>query len=1089
MFVRKTSIVCLGILACLALIGCAGGGGGGASVSGVTDGPAITSVVSGFMSSLQSGDGKSAQKYLSAKMMLQVSEGSSVGNLTIWDFGTDLSNPADDASFTFTIPKGGIIQPSPDYAEVTAEYFAADGTIMTAFFVLVKVDGAWYIDAISFTSRGTSTINVASYFPLAKGDAREYQVTDLKTNEVTYERTVIDSDPKVIDGKNFYRFSETPSTSGTTTTPITARITSQVDPLDGATGSEYFSNEFGLYFYIDEPNFNGGKPVKYLDSTLYPGMIATGTFTRIIEEENYTIAFQFTVGAVTSFQTPVQTFTALPLTIEWKAYRTGEATVVEARKEMVRLVSGIGQVGLTTYDVDTNQEIKREVIVNGTVGGKTYQEPAATPLQISTTSPLPGATVGTSYSQSLSAQGGTAPYTWVQTTTSLPTGLTLSASGVISGTPTTAQSSTFSVTVTDAKGATDSETFSLTVSTGSTGSTLQITTTTLSNGTPGVAYSQTLAASGGTSPYSWSLSSGVLPSGYTLATTTGIISGTTTATGSYSFSVTVKDSAGATSTSQFTLTVQTATGGPTLTTTSPLPNATLNQSYTLTLEVSGGTSPYAYSQTAGTMPPGVRLSSNRVTGTPTTAGTYNFTIQVRDGAGLTSAKEFQLTVSGATSVSGVMKIEATLVAANRIQVRFFDQSNVATLPEQVAAAAVSNYLLKDTRIKKTDNSDVSVETMADSVTLSGTTADVEFSVAVSALPNWTFRAQNILSAGGTLTVATSPVQILNHVSFLSFKPWSDFGFTTEMKRPFKIRNPGEDGSTATLFFVAPEQISSVQMEETLVNGSVQLGVSTAVTQWFAPQVNPVTNTFFDFLQTGAGSSKSLWSFFGISGSSTKVALQAFQTGSVPTERETSEATSGVVGGMHFDVFDFYTGTATVSATLLAETNQLRAVDLGGSASLSNTSATAVGATVTGMDSNHDGSATAAQIRLVDDQGHIKSTSFPYNSATPAPLTIYTIPGTPVGNKFGLFWMKNLSGNDGQFMYTNAAANKVTLVDTGSGSDIWSIGETSNTDIKGRLNNPRSVTVFASPNYNATSRPYDYWILVSDFDGLSIYRRY
>jgi len=77
--------------------------------------------------------------------------------------------------------------------------------------------------------------------------------------------------------------------------------------------------------------------------------------------------------------------------------------------------------------------------------------PAST-LQIAT--PLPGGVVGVPYKHALTAMGGTAPYTWAITEGELPTGLTLSADGVISGTPTVEDTKTFAVTVTDSSGAT-----------------------------------------------------------------------------------------------------------------------------------------------------------------------------------------------------------------------------------------------------------------------------------------------------------------------------------------------------------------------------------------------------------------------------------------------------------------------------------------------------------------------------------------------------------------------------------------------------------------------------------------------------------
>jgi Rieske Fe-S protein len=143
----------------------------------------------------------------------------------------------------------------------------------------------------------------------------------------------------------------------------------------------------------------------------------------------------------------------------------------------------------------------------------------------------------------------------------LPGGLTLTAaSGAISGTPTASGAFPFSVTVKDSAGNTSpAQSLSITIGAGVT-----ITTTSLPNGTVGVAYGQTLAASGGAPPYSnWTVVSGALPGGLTLTAASGAIGGTPTASGAFPFSVTVKDSAGNTSPAQsltITITVQPVQG-------------------------------------------------------------------------------------------------------------------------------------------------------------------------------------------------------------------------------------------------------------------------------------------------------------------------------------------------------------------------------------------------------------------------------------------------------------------------------------------------------------------------------------------------
>ena len=166
----------------------------------------------------------------------------------------------------------------------------------------------------------------------------------------------------------------------------------------------------------------------------------------------------------------------------------------------------------------------------------------AAPLTITTTS-LPAGTVGSSYNQTVVATGGTTPYAWSLATGSLPAGLTLAPSGAISGTPTTAGTSNFTVSVTDNSTPTKqtaTQALSI-VANPAAAAPLTITTTSLPAGTVGSSYNQTVVATGGTIPYAWSLATGSLPAGLTLAPS-GAISGTPTKQGTYSFTVSVTDS-------------------------------------------------------------------------------------------------------------------------------------------------------------------------------------------------------------------------------------------------------------------------------------------------------------------------------------------------------------------------------------------------------------------------------------------------------------------------------------------------------------------------------------------------------------------
>ena len=154
---------------------------------------------------------------------------------------------------------------------------------------------------------------------------------------------------------------------------------------------------------------------------------------------------------------------------------------------------------------------------------------AQSPLTITTAS-LHAGNVGSTYSSDLSASGGTPPYRWAVTKGSLPPGLTLSGA-TIGGTPTAAGTSDFTVQVTDSGQPAQTKQIALSLVIGP--ALLVITRTSLPTAMVGAPYSQTLSASGGTAPYSWSIASGSLPPGLTLSGAT--ITGTPSAPGSSNF--------------------------------------------------------------------------------------------------------------------------------------------------------------------------------------------------------------------------------------------------------------------------------------------------------------------------------------------------------------------------------------------------------------------------------------------------------------------------------------------------------------------------------------------------------------------------
>ena len=251
--------------------------------------------------------------------------------------------------------------------------------------------------------------------------------------------------------------------------------------------------------------------------------------------------------------------------------------------------------------------------------------PSLGPVTITTTS-LPDATVGTAYSQTLGASGGTPPYTWAVTGT-LPTGLTLNAStGVISGTPTAVATSSFTVNVTDAASGTAKQALSITTAVA-----LTVTPATLPNAVVGTAYTQKFTAAGGKAPYTFALT-GTLPAGFTFTAATATITGTAPAAESGSFTITVTDASSRTVTLSLTLT---ATVAPLSVTPTTLPNATVGVAYTQVLKATGGVAPYTFALTLGNLPNGFTFNpaTATISGTATAAESGNFTITVTDSAG------------------------------------------------------------------------------------------------------------------------------------------------------------------------------------------------------------------------------------------------------------------------------------------------------------------------------------------------------------------------------------------------------------------------------------------------------------------------
>ena len=168
------------------------------------------------------------------------------------------------------------------------------------------------------------------------------------------------------------------------------------------------------------------------------------------------------------------------------------------------------------------------------------------------------------------------------------------------------------------------------------------------SGNGGSAYTHALVASGGASPYTFQVIAGALPDGLSLDAG-GRITGTPTVAGSFPLTVRVTDSSTGTGpfSAQQQYTLQVVAPQIVLAQTA-LPEATHAGVFNQTLTTSGGTAPYTYAITAGGLPQGISLSAGGVfAGTPTEAGRFTFTVEVRDANGFTGAQAYELVVAQA----------------------------------------------------------------------------------------------------------------------------------------------------------------------------------------------------------------------------------------------------------------------------------------------------------------------------------------------------------------------------------------------------------------------------------------------------------
>jgi hypothetical protein len=295
------------------------------------------------------------------------------------------------------------------------------------------------------------------------------------------------------------------------------------------------------------------------------------------------------------------------------------------------------------------------------------------------TSALAGGTIGSGYSQTLQAVGGTSPYTWAVTLGSLPAGLNLNGTtGVISGTPSSNGTSNFTVTATDSASPTPrtaSAALSITIAAGILP--LHITTSgPLVAGVVGSAYPvATLQTTGGVGPFSWAVTGGSLPAGLSLGAPNGIISGLPTTVGTTNFTVTATDAEGTPQTASSSFSIAIAPAAATLSiTTSNLAGGLVGAGlYSQTLQAIGAVLPSSWAVASGSLPVGLALNAATgvISGTPSVVGIAAFTVTATDSTAptpQTASAALTITIADSRSLYDITAIGNAGLAHHHLEV-------------------------------------------------------------------------------------------------------------------------------------------------------------------------------------------------------------------------------------------------------------------------------------------------------------------------------------------------------------------------------------------------------------------------------------
>ncbi|MBF0406890.1 MAG: putative Ig domain-containing protein [Candidatus Riflebacteria bacterium] len=607
-------------ITCLIILGCSGGGSDATGVGGlntvgpVEEGP-IVQRLNFFAKDLAEGNLIAAQSHFSPTFRSNSS--GQLQSLAVYDFGRKIGSSTDNTLFLFEIAPGGITQLSTVDATVKANFIMNDSTRIVLVFQMIKHYGDWLIDDIKVTISSGESFPASTFFPIQSGDYWKFQISDSRIGEIRDFTITVSSESRVIDGKRVVYLECSSAVRQSVGVSSRASI---LNPGGINRLTWGFSNDGGLWNYgalsDSSYSFNDGKPLKILDEQFRAGDIATWTVSEKFGNLVYTKQIVIQVKQPVLINSVFGSVKALTIRFVWHYLNGMSPDGVLAGGEEWYLRENFGLIGFMEFDPDSGESLTKSECVDVKIDGVVQNQVAMVLMKTT----LPESISGQSYSNPFTVIGGVPPFSFRIASGTLPDGITLLDSGVLSGIPLSGGKYNISINVTDSSGLSDYEDFELSVIPMKISCVLPLTAF-LSE-----SWNQKLTVVGGVQPVTWKISSGALPTGLKIVQP-DIISGIITATGTFEFTLKASDANSFAVEKEYTVQVS-----DDLVITAEIPSSvTVNSLINGKYISSGGNPPYFYSIQEGTLPKGVVLSNAGVlSGIPVESGIFNFVVRVLD---------------------------------------------------------------------------------------------------------------------------------------------------------------------------------------------------------------------------------------------------------------------------------------------------------------------------------------------------------------------------------------------------------------------------------------------------------------------------